>query len=113
MRKPYSIAIRKAPRFKEELIALPEKHVVVLNNFIWPYTTIDDFQEMVACCYEAWNAQKSNQAELAKQLILQGIKKRRKEFYALYSRRNISFNQTIGTSKTQVSDWLNHLGSDE
>lgn len=82
----------------------------MINQFIHDKTDADAFHEMVACCYEAWNIKRSNAdaARLAISLFEAWCQKRTNEQLTLYNnKRNISFNQCIGESRTPVSEWFN------
>ena len=105
--KPYSVAIGKAPQFEKALIALPRRHLAVLNKYLHPYTTEDDFQQMVLRCCEVWGKKCKSKEAAAHRLIQQDRAERKKEMIQLYSRRNISFDQCIGDSRWPVSDWFN------
>ena len=105
--KPYAIAIAKAPQFEKALIALPRQYLAVLNEYLYPYTTEDDFQQMVLLCCEVWRKKCKNKHETAHRFTQRDLAERKKETNRLYSRRNISFDQHIGDSKWPVSDWFN------
>jgi len=107
-RKPYAIAIQKAPQFKKALMALPKQHIIILNSFLRETTSEDDFHEMVMICYAVWREARSHREVLARQRIEAFFSQRKAENCTLYNnRRNLSFNQCIGESKWPVSDWLN------
>ena len=79
-----------------------------MNHFLKPSTTEDEFNDMVACCFEAWSAKSKNSAAKAAASIDALFRKQRRDENTLYNPyRNISLNQCIGDSTQPVSDWLN------
>ena len=79
-----------------------------MNQFLNPTTTEDEFNDMVACCCEAWSTKSKNSAANAAAKIDALFRKQRRDENTLYNRyRNISLNQCIGDSTRPVSDWLN------
>lgn len=107
-RKPYAIAIQKAPQFKKALMVLPKQHVMVLNSFLRETTSEDDFHEMVMICYSVWREACSHRDVLAKQRIKSFFSQRKAENCTLYNnRRNLSLDQCIGDSNRPVYDYFN------
>ena len=106
--KPYENALKKAPKFADELSELPFECVTVISRFIKPNTTQDQLHDMIVCCLgvqkKLSRKKYAQQAEERIEERLRSIKRENNQLYNPY--RNISFNQCFSDSKTPVSEWL-------
>lgn len=82
--------------------------ISIIEPYLSPMLSSDDFQEILLCCFESKKAAKGKKyIQMASKKIKLFFKERNAEKRVLYnSKKNISLDRCYGSERNSAHDWL-------